>query len=283
MSTHGSLKGWPVMSRPLGLKPDTSPPETTKETAKNETSETSKLFLKSETMPELLNRSVPEPEYILKPWLCTGESALVSVKAGVGKTFFGMEVARAITLTEKAFGGRWTAPLPRRVVYLDGEMGAAAMKSRGRMMNLDTENFIYVDALNQDETVRVNLADLRFQEAVMNLLKFREAEVLIIDNLATLYNPGENPNSTLYTDALNHFILKLRKEKIAVLIIDHEGKGVAGGPRGTSAKTDIAHVCHLAGTPRFRQSCRRRSLRRPLHEKTRLSRSLHRAVYCQSA
>ena len=214
----------------------------TPETVESEKPKTTEITLKKETMRELLDRDVPKPETILAPWLCVGESALVSAKAGVGKTFFGMEVAKAITLTGNAFAGRWTTESSCLVVYLDGEMGAAAMKTRGVMMNLNTEFLIYVDSLNQDETVRINLADPRFQDAVMRLMKDSDAEVLIIDNLATLYNPGENPNSTLYTDALNHFILKLRKEKIAVVIIDHEGKGATGGPRGTSAKTDIAHV-----------------------------------------
>ena len=230
----------PELFQKAGLTMAAEPPM--EFTAKNEKQKNTEIFLKDEGMSNLLNRSIPEPEYILKPWLCTGESALVSAKAGVGKTFFGMEIAKAITLTGNAFNGRWPAPTARRIVYLDGEMGAAAMKSRGRMMNLDTELFFYVDALNQDETTSINLADPRFQDTVMRLIKFREADVLFIDNLATLYHPGENPNSTLYTDALNRFILQLRKERIAVVIIDHEGKGTTGGPRGTSAKTDIAHV-----------------------------------------
>ena len=46
----------------------------------------------------------------------------------------------------------------------------------------------------------------------MRLMKDSNADVLMIDNLATLCHPGENPNSTLYTDALNRFILQLRKK-----------------------------------------------------------------------
>ena len=213
-----------------------------KEAVESEKAKTTEFTLKAETMKDLLKRDIPKPEYIIAPWLCVGESALVSARAGVGKTFFGMEIAKAITLTGSAFAGRWEAPRLRRVVYLDGEMGDAAMKNRGTVLNLDTEFFFYVDALNQEGTQGINLATPLSQAAVMNLLKHHEADVLIIDNLNTLYKTIEKPNSAEYMDALNPFILKLRKEKIAVVIIDHEGKSNAGGPRGTSAKTDILHV-----------------------------------------
>ena len=83
------------------------------ETVENEKPKTTEITLKKETMKNLLKRDVPKPETILAPWLCVGESALVSAKAGVGKTFFGMEVAKAITLTGNAFRGRWTAKWAR--------------------------------------------------------------------------------------------------------------------------------------------------------------------------
>jgi putative DNA primase/helicase len=180
-----------------------------------------------------------------------GDSAIVSAKAGVGKTFFGMEVAKSITLTGHTFAGRWESPKPRRVVYLDGEMGERDMKERIRTMNLDTEFFIYVDALNQEETVQINLADLRFQDAIMRLMKDSESDVLIIDNLNMLYFPGEKSNSAEYMDAMNDFIKNLRKENIAVIIIDHEGKGVPGSPCGTSAKVRIAHVAVTLERPEW--------------------------------
>ena len=72
------------------------------EMVENEKPKTKDITLKKETMKNLLKRDVPKPETILAPWLCVGESALVSAKAGVGKTFFGMEVAKAITLTGSA-------------------------------------------------------------------------------------------------------------------------------------------------------------------------------------
>lgn len=207
-----------------------------KEAAEREKTKIMEIILKAETMKDLLKRNLSKPETILTPWLCIGESALVSAKAGVGKTFFGMEIVKAMTLTGSAFAGRWSCGEPRRVVYLDGEMGAAAMKDRGEMLKLDTEFFLYVDALAQEGTVGINLAELRSQDAVMELLKRHKAEVLIIDNLATLYRSGESPNSAEYMDALNHFILRLRKEKIAVVIIDGNAAESAKKGRGCSLR-----------------------------------------------
>lgn len=99
-----------------------------------------------------------------------------------------------------------------------------------------------MNALKQKGKVKVNLANPLSQGGVMERLKFRQADVLIIDNLNTLYRTDVKSNDAEYMSGLTDFLLKLRAENIVVIIIDHEGKGFAGSPRGTSAKTDIMDV-----------------------------------------
>ena len=48
---------------------------------------------------------------------------------------------------------------------------------------------------------------------------------------------------------MQSFILRLRNSGLAVVIVDHSGKGVGLGPRGTSAKTDIMQTVIELETP----------------------------------
>jgi hypothetical protein len=59
-------------------------------------------------------------DVILSPWLHSQDLCMVFAARGIGKTHFALAVAFAV-----ATGGtfaKWTAPQPRKVLYLDGEL-----------------------------------------------------------------------------------------------------------------------------------------------------------------
>lgn len=228
------------MLKSFGLTPATEPPAEkvkTKDKAKPKG-----IQLKTMTMAEVFLGDFPAPEYILGPWLRVGDSAIISAKAGVGKSFFALEIARAIATGGTAFAGRWKAAKARKVLYLDGEMGAADMQGRIHRMMIDQKNIIYMDGLSQSDDLFLNLANPEHQKAVLDKVEENEVAVVIIDNLSTLYTSPKESNSAESWDAMKRFILRLRGMGIAVVVIDHEGKGSGAGPRGTSAKLDIVHT-----------------------------------------
>ena len=80
------------------------------------------------TGAELLQRDFPPLEMVLAPFLPEKGLAMIFAERGIGKTWAALNVAHAV-----AGGGtflRWKAPASRRVVYIDGEMPAAALKER---------------------------------------------------------------------------------------------------------------------------------------------------------
>ena len=84
--------------------------------------------LKVLTIAELLTMEIPEREAILSPWLLTQSLNMTHAYRGVGKTHIALGVAYAV-----ATGGTfltWKADRPRSVLYLDGEMPAAAIRDR---------------------------------------------------------------------------------------------------------------------------------------------------------
>ena len=80
------------------------------------------------TAAEFLMLNLPPRGLILDPWLPTQGLAMIHSARGVGKTHLALGIAYAVATGSRLLG--WTAPEPRRVTYLDGEMPAATMQTR---------------------------------------------------------------------------------------------------------------------------------------------------------
>ena len=79
---------------------------------------------------QLLTMTFPPRVLMLAPWLPEKGLAMIFAPRGVGKTWIALSIAHAV-----AGGGEflcWRAPRPRRVLYIDGEMPAAALQERYR-------------------------------------------------------------------------------------------------------------------------------------------------------
>src|SRR5262249_2387718 len=89
------------------------------------------------TGAELLRKEFPPPEMILSPWLPEKGLAMIFAERGIGKTWIGLNIAHAVAGGGLFLG--WRVPRPRRVVYLDGEMPAAALKERYAVIIANSE------------------------------------------------------------------------------------------------------------------------------------------------
>ena len=65
---------------------------------------------------------------IVAPFLATGSLNMVTAARGLGKTFFGMEMCKAVTLCQPFF--EWQVPAARNVLFLDGEMPTEMLQER---------------------------------------------------------------------------------------------------------------------------------------------------------
>jgi hypothetical protein len=76
--------------------------------------------------------------------------------------------------------------------------------------------------------------------------------MIFFDNLRSLSNFNENSSDEY--NSINKFFLKLKAQGYTPMIIDHTGKSISLGFRGTSGKTDNAYVC-LILNPEKDKSC----------------------------
>lgn len=193
--------------------------------------------LVSLTGEELLKREFPVREMLLAPLLPAKGLAMLFAERGIGKTWIGLNIAHAV-----AGGGvflRWSAPLPRRVCYIDGEMPASALKERfaaivaGSDFDAPEASFKLIAADLQADGLP-DLADVsaqRFYDA-----EIQEADLIIVDNLSTVCR-SLRENEADSWGPVQAWCLRQRAAGKSVLLIHHAGKG--GEQRGTSRKEDV--------------------------------------------
>lgn len=192
-------------------------------------------------MSELVEMDIPPREIILAPWLAQRGLALIHAFRGVGKTHFGLAVAYAI-----ATGGeflRFKAPTPRRVLYVDGEMPADAIKARLLDLGPATDLLGFL-SMELQQREMVNIADIGSQADLEKAVAEGDWEVIILDNVQTLVRSGMSASSDESWMAAQDWALRQRADGRSVAFIDHDNR--SGGLLGTGTKeTVLDTVIHL--------------------------------------
>lgn len=192
------------------------------------------------TLGDFLEREIPIPEMLLAPIITRQSLSMVYAWRGVGKTWFGLGCAYAI-----ASGGKflnWTASCPQRVLYLDGEMPAAALQKRlfCIVKGYETEapaDFFKLVTPDLCAGLVPDLATLEGQTAVDELIAETDASFIVIDNLSCWIRSGGAENEAESWRTVQEWLLRHRSIGRAILLVHHAGKD--GSQRGTSKREDI--------------------------------------------
>lgn len=197
--------------------------------------------LKVLTLDELLDYPFQEREVILEPWLTTQSLSMIHAWRGVGKTHVALNLAVAV-----ATGGtflNWSAPTPRRVLYLDGEMPGAALQDRAKMILGDRKGEMDLTHLRivTPDAQPGSMPDLvtRAGQAVVEEVAM-DVDLIIVDNISTLCRATGPENDAESWRAPQEWGLSMRRAGKSVLFIHHSGK--RGTQRGSSKREDILDV-----------------------------------------
>ena len=176
-------------------------------------------------------------EWMVQPILAVGRSHAMFAPGGTGKSLLSLWLAAKIATGGVVFGQQLTA---RSVLYLDYEMTADDLADRLEAIGCDTaevlENLHYalLPSLPSADKPEGGKAILRLAELV-------GAEIVVIDTFGRAIEGDEND-----ADTVRSFYrwtgIHLKGAGIAYLRVDHAGKDVAKGQRGTSAKNDDVDV-----------------------------------------
>jgi hypothetical protein len=213
--------------------------------------------IKAPSLGELLDSNFGDRKYLLSPWLREHESCMVYADTGVGKSMFALSAALAVAgggeflgwkPDQKATGAPW------RVLYVDGEMHIADIQERARLLlsavpNIDRDsarvNLRFIARQHQDPGEMfpsiTEEAGSQFILDCVNGVKGR-FDLVVLDNFSTL-GEVEDENSASSFNRLQSFLLRLKTQGVATMLVHHSGK-----PQGSKVSVSFRGSSKLAAT-----------------------------------
>ena len=184
---------------------------------------------------ELAALTLDKRRPLLGDWLCEGDYGIIFAPRGVGKTWLGLLIAKAVSTGGRV--GEWEAPGPAKVLYIDGEMPADLMRDRDKGLGSGEVEFLNHQILFDRTEKVLNITDHAVQEAILAKCIRDNIRLVVLDNLSTLAS-GVKENDSFEWERLHNWLLQFRRHKIAVILIHHAGR--SGEIRGTSKREDAA-------------------------------------------
>lgn len=200
-------------------------------------------------MDKFLSMEIPDRGFLLSPILPVQGIGILYAPRGVGKTFAALSVAVAVASGGEVFN--WRAPMPKKALYVDGEMPATSMQTRLSSiiggMSAPPQALKNLSLITPDlqPCAMPDLSTLSGQSMLEPFLK--GVDMLVLDNISTLCRTGKE-NEAQSWQSMQAWLLDLRRRGITVLLVHHAGK--SGDQRGTSVKEDIMDTVISLRRPR---------------------------------
>jgi putative DNA primase/helicase len=196
----------------------------------------------------------PKKEFLLWPWLQKASPHMIFAPSGIGKTYFAMAIALSVASGQPLIGNKWLVPEPRRVLYVDGEMNGRAMTER--IMGFKEANNLS-DVMDENLSILTpdlckrdmpDLGNLDGRKRIEAILVRKKIDLVIIDNLSTLYTNLKSENDAESVNDFNDWIKRLTRMGIAIEVVHHAGKDPLK-QRGTSKFEVLFHTIKRLSRP----------------------------------
>jgi putative DNA primase/helicase len=194
-----------------------------------------KSVVSSEALHSLV---LPPRGNIIGNWFLEGDLGFIFAPRGMGKTWFALYAA--IRISEGKQFWQYDIPQARRVLYIDGEMPFESLRQRHKSLSSGANNlsFLHHEQLFHEANAVLNLSAPAIQQALMKHCLENKIEVIFLDNLSCLFSGLKENEGDSWGEKVLPWLLELRRNRIAVVIIHHAGRN--GAMRGTSRREDAA-------------------------------------------
>lgn len=199
--------------------------------------EARRLRLRPLDLYELFGLDIRERGMVLDPIIPGKGLAMLYGARGIGKTQLACGTSYAVAAGTKFL--KWEAPKPRRVLHIDGEMPASALRERFKQIMAGATVKPDPGMLNilSADLMELGIGNLACQKIQAELDAWLEGvELLVLDNLSSL-TAVIRDNDAESWNPIQEWLLRLRRRGISVVLIHHAGKN--GEQRGTSRREDV--------------------------------------------
>jgi hypothetical protein len=202
-----------------------------------------KLDISFESISTILNHAVITDPPLLGGWLEAGAPVLFAGEPGAGKSLFVLWLSLAI-----AYGGEflnWSAPHPKKVCILDGEMRLKTMQKRlisaQQYFGLDNGN-LQILGRHVFRHARQPFPDLRCSEDRNKIIQLAKgADVLVLDNINALWPAGDE-NSPQFWREIEAFIFEAQDAGLTTVALHHTPKSNRKSPAGSSRNLRVFEI-----------------------------------------
>lgn len=160
---------------------------------------------------------------IIDDLLYDRDIAMIHAARGIGKTRFCHGLGMAIAASGSFL--RWKAAESRRVVFIDGELVGAQLQSMvsQALKNVDFDVQIEPCFLSSDVS-EAPLPSLGTDEGRAYAWQFfEEGDVIIFDNISTLFTGIGSHNAAEDWEAAQNWLLDLRRAGMTSILVHHDG------------------------------------------------------------
>ncbi len=178
------------------------------------------------SIPNIWTLEVPPLEWTCEQFLAMGSITLLSGLAGVGKTWWGLALSKAI-LHSTDFLGRVTSR--RKVIYCDRDNPICVIKGRLELLQFQESPDFHYWGLHCEPPPPM----LEEPQQYVDLAQMDPHPVFIFDSLVRFHN-AENENSASAMAPVMRQLRKIASAGAAVLVLHHRGKSEDNQYRGSS-------------------------------------------------
>lgn len=188
--------------------------------------------------PTFWRRERVDDQYLIEPLLARGRGHAIYASAKVGKSLLMLEVAAACATGQASLDS--PAADPVNVVYLDMEMTEDDI--RDRLVDLgygptDDLSHLHYYLLPSLPPLDTDIGGAALEAIAVN----RNAELVVIDTMARVIEGEENSADT-FKSFYRYTGSRLKRRGITYARLDHAGKDIEKGQRGSSAKVDDVDI-----------------------------------------
>jgi hypothetical protein len=179
-----------------------------------------------------------ESDWLVEPFLVRGRAHALYAPAKTGKSLFALEVAAALATGRPVL--RQSPGKPVNVAYLDYEMTEDDLRERLTSLGYDDA----CDLSHFHYYLLPNLPPLDKAEGgaeLESIVVDDQAEAVVVDTTGRAVS-GEEDSADTILDYYRHTGLRLKRLGATSLRVDHAGKELTRGQRGTSAKNDDVDI-----------------------------------------